>query len=90
MTEHLRTAERLRADAGAPAEALLFPERILPKMYLVGCWLLPKLSVEVLRDFLTRHERRIPPGLVTCRDRRLRGAVLAWRGHGLLFADRDG
>ncbi|MBM3457410.1 MAG: ImmA/IrrE family metallo-endopeptidase [Armatimonadetes bacterium] len=48
--------------------------------------LLPGLSLATLESWLARHEvSGIRRGL--CRDRGIRGAALAWKGHGLLCAD---
>jgi hypothetical protein len=55
----------------------------------VATVLLPRLSVSRLRQWLPRHGAEVPPALSTCRDRRLRGAVVAWRGHGLLCVDAE-
>lgn len=62
---------------------------MLPWLYPAACVRLPELRISKLRDWLWRHQALIPPGLTACRDRRLRGGVVAWRGFGLLFADRD-
>src|SRR3954469_16078732 len=47
------------------------------------------LSVARLRDWLAQREAEAPPDLRGCRDRRLRGAVIAWRGFGLVCADAE-
>lgn len=96
MTDYLKdmgavflTAERLRFEAGCEAEVPLDVETLLPRLYPAVCVRISGLSVQALRHWFQRQDLPTPPTLVTCRDRRLRGGVIASRGYGLLFADQD-
>jgi hypothetical protein len=89
MIDICRMADRLRGDANWLAHVPLQAEVILPRLYPVSCIRLPALTVAALRDWFTRHAKVVPSGLAFCRDRRLRGGIVAWRGSGFLFADRD-
>lgn len=89
MADFRSTVARLRADADYPDDAPLAVERLLPRLYAVASVLLPRLSVAALREWLARHNADVPSALSLCRDRRLRGAVVAWRGHGLLCVDEE-
>ena len=86
MRDSRAAADRLRREAGLPQDSPAAPERVLPRLYPVASILLPDLCVSVLREWLERHGANAP-SLVRCRDRRLRGAVVAWKGCGLLCAD---
>lgn len=90
MSDVLRAVERFRSDAGA---ALLEPplqlEKALTRCYPVSVKFLPALSVQAMRAYLHRHEAALPRALITCRDRRLRGGIVAQYGYGILFVDRD-
>jgi hypothetical protein len=89
MMDYRTAAARLRAAADCARAAPLAAEVVLPRLYPVASVLLPSLSVSRLRDWLSRHGADVPPTLTTCRERRLRGAVVAWRGFGLLCADAE-
>ena len=89
MPDVLRAVERFRAAAGALLEPPLQLEKALTRCYPVSCEFLPALSVQAIRDYLHRHEALLPRALVSCRDRRLRGGIVAQYGYGILFADRD-
>jgi hypothetical protein len=89
MPDYLTAAERLRAEAGLSSFLPIEAETVLPRLYPATCKTLPGLCVSTLRDALRRHRIALPPALTLCRDRRLRGGILAWRGYGLLFADAD-
>ena len=82
------TAERLRREAGIASDVPLAVETLLPRLYPASCIQISGLSVQALRDWFHRQEVDAPPTLITCRDRRLRGGIVAWRGYGLLFADQ--
>lgn len=60
----------------------------MPGLYPVSSLLLPGLCVSALREWLERHGAGVPH-LVRCRDRQLRGAVIAWKGQCLLCADLE-
>lgn len=89
MSDVLRAIERFRTDAGSLLDPPLPLEKALTHCYPVACMHLPGLSVEAIRTFFLRHRGELPMGLHTCRDRRLRGGIVAWGGFGFLFADRD-
>ncbi|HZP83174.1 MAG TPA: hypothetical protein VFB21_16145 [Chthonomonadaceae bacterium] len=89
MSDYRMTAERLRGEAGVSASLSIEAETLLPRLYPVTCEMLPGLCVSTLRDTLLRHRIALPPALTLCRDRRLRGGILAWHGHGFLFADAE-
>ena len=89
MNDYLLTAARLRADAELPEDAALDVEIFLPRLYPVDCVRLEALGVETMRGWLNRHHAVTPPSLAVCNDRPLRGGVIAWRGYGLLFADKN-
>ncbi len=89
MSDVYRAVERFRRDARAFLEPPLRLRRALAHCYPVTCELLPALSVQAMRDYLHRHEALLPRALITCRDRRLRGGIVAQYGYGILFADRD-
>lgn len=87
MSDFRSLATRLRRDASYPSHLPLTVEGMLPRLYPVATVLLPRLSVARIRDWLAHRRADVPPGLTNCRDRQIRGAVVAWRGHGLLCAD---
>lgn len=87
MPDFLVTAARLRDNAGVQPDTLIDTEVLLPRLYPATCVRLPSLRVETLRAWLRRHDVIVPSALATCRDRTLRGGIIAWRGFGLLFAD---
>ncbi|MCW3052305.1 MAG: hypothetical protein JWN14_1475 [Chthonomonadales bacterium] len=90
MPDVLRAVERFRSDAKAVGlEPRLQLEKALVHCYPVSCVFLPALSVQAICDYLRRHEALLPRALVTCRDRRLRGGIVAQYGYGILFVDRD-
>ncbi len=64
-------------------------EQVLPRYYPVAVAELPALSVQQLRDWLWQRAVHSPAGLLRCHDRRLRGAVVAYRGYGLLCVDAE-
>jgi hypothetical protein len=80
-------AARLRREAGFRSDLPIAVEVVLPRLYPVAALLLPRLSVEGLRAWLARHQAEVPPALAACGDRRIRGAVVGWQGHGLLCAE---
>ena len=87
MPDALHTALRLRTGAHSAPDAPLDLQSLLPRLYPADCVLLPGLSVDGLRDWLRRHGAFLPPNLTLCRNRSLRGGIVAWRGCGLLFVD---
>jgi hypothetical protein len=89
MPDFRATAARLRADGGCRDDLPLSVERLLPRLYPVATLVLPRLSVSQIRQWLPQHGAGLPPALAVCRDRPLRGAVLAWRGHGFLCVDGE-
>lgn len=86
MHDARATARRFRREAGLSDVAPAAPDRILPRLYPVATLLLPGLCVENLHSWLERHAAGAGC-LAGCRNRELRGAVIAWRGQGLLCAD---
>ena len=86
MADPRATARRFRAEAGVPQDVPVSAELLLPRLYPVTVVPLPGLCVAMLREWLERHGVSAP-NLVQCRDRQLRGAIVAWKGHGLLCAD---
>lgn len=88
MRDPYAVAARFRAEAGVSPQVPVAPERLLPRLYPVFSLLLPGLCVSALRVWLQRHGATTPE-LVRCRDRRLRGAIVAWKGQGLLCADLE-
>lgn len=84
-----QTAERLRFEAKCEADVPLDVETLLPCLYPAVCIQISGLSVRALRHWFQRQGLPTPPTLVICRDRRLRGGVIASRGYGLLFADQS-
>src|SRR5262249_39606835 len=84
-----RTAARFRSDAGCPPDLPLPVETLLPRLYPAAIVVIRGLSVTRCRDWLARRGADVPPGLQSCRDRRLHGAVIAWRGFGLLCVDAE-
>jgi hypothetical protein len=89
MPNALYTASRLRDSAGSAPDTPLDLQSLLPGLYPADCVLLPGLSVDSLRDWLRRHGAFQPLNLTLCRNRSLRGGIVAWRGCGLLFVDAD-
>lgn len=85
----LLAVERLRAEIESPPAAPIVPEVALPRRYPVACVLLPALGVAAMRAYLDQRGAALPAYLVACRDRRLRGGIVAWQGYGMLFADAD-
>lgn len=80
-------AHHVRAECGVGEEEILDLEPVLASFFPLACVSLPALSVEAISQWLARHESWQPPSLVCCHDRRLHGAIVAWRGCGLIFVD---
>jgi hypothetical protein len=89
MTDSLYTAARLRADAGRAPDAPLDLQETLIELFEVDIVLTSTLSVTRVRNWIERHNGRLPKSLLSCQDRLLKGAVVAWRGYGALFIDKD-
>lgn len=87
MSDMLLAVDRLRDALSAGNVQSLPLEKALPCIYPVSCVSLPNLTVAGIRAYLERYAIALPTGLVTCRDRRLSGGIVAQYGHGLLFAD---
>lgn len=89
LPDLFRAVERFRMDAGALLTPPLQIEKALHHCYPVACVLVSGLCIETIRDFLLRHQGELSLSLSNCRDRRLRGGIVAWGGVGFLFADQD-
>lgn len=85
--EALLLANRLRKECDAVPATPLEPARELPLFFPVACVIVASLTVSSLSEWLRERQSFEPSTLRICRDRRLRGAVVAYRGRGLLFAD---
>lgn len=83
----LALANRLRAECEAAPDAPLEPQRALPLFFPVACVLVASLSVASLSEWLRERKTFSPNALRACGDRRLRGAIVAYCGRGMLFAD---
>src|SRR5690242_4280785 len=88
MLDSFALADRVRAKAEVPRHQALDPEWILPRLYDISCVRLPGLTVSTLRQWLLQHGVS-NPDLTVCHNRELRGGVVARRGRGLIFLDRD-
>lgn len=88
MLDPRAVADRFRREADLPDDVPVAPDRVMPGLYPVSSVLLPGLCVSALREWLERRGAGMA-GLAHCRDQRLRGAVVAWKGHGLLCADLE-
>jgi hypothetical protein len=87
MSDVFAAIKRFRADAGALLTPPIQLEKALTHCYPVSCILVSGLCIDAIRDFLQRHRGSLPPGLHSCRDRNLRGGIVAWGGFGFIFAD---
>lgn len=89
MLDYLFTTERLRATCGYRDNQPVNPEQVLLEHYPVAIVGLHGLTVRALSAWLERHRAILPFDLTRCRDRALRGGVVACYGCGLLFIDQD-
>lgn len=83
----LSLAERLRKECDVSSATPLEPARELPLFFPVACIIVAPLTVLSLYEWLSERGSFEASTLRICRDRRLRGAVVAHRGRGFLFAD---
>ena len=89
MSDAFLAAERLRHEAGLPPDEPVRTAQVVQSLYPGACVRVPRLTVQRIREYLDRHAKWAPPGLVTCHDRRLCGGVIACYGRGILFVDED-
>jgi hypothetical protein len=89
MSVPLQTAERLRDAAQIPHNQPGDPLLTLPRLYPVSIVVVPGLCLRTLCDWLIRHGVQPSGALTTCRDRSLRGGILARQGSALIFLDAE-
>lgn len=83
----LSLAERLRKECDYSPTTPIEPTSELPLFFPVVCIKITPLSVVSLHEWLSKRRDMSTSVLRICRDRRLRGAVVAHCGRGMLFAN---
>ncbi|MBB6050423.1 hypothetical protein [Armatimonas rosea] len=89
FSQTLVLATRLREELGMVPTEVFDPIAVLESAYPVACVAIPSLCVGAIRQWLEQRVESFPAQLLLAEqeDRPLHGAVLAWRGVGLLLAD---
>ncbi len=89
FAQTLALAARLREELNVMPTELFEPVEVLESAYPVACVAIPSLCVGAIRQWLEQRVESFPTQLLLAEqeDRPLHGAVLAWRGVGLLLAD---